>query len=137
MNRLVIILILSAITATSFGQEKWDLRRCVDYALKNNISVRQADVQARIVALTYDQSKLSQYPSLSFQNRGGYQFGRSIDPATNLFTNEAILSTDHSLNLNLDLFNWFSKKNTIAANHYQAEAYVAGTEKAKNDIALN
>ena len=66
---------------------------CVDYALKNNISVRQADVQARIVALTYEQSKLSQYPSFSFQNSAGYNFGRNIDPSTNLFTNQEILSS--------------------------------------------
>src|SRR4029079_2156463 len=137
MNRLIILLFLSGITFFSFAQEKWDLRRCVDYALKNNISVQQADVQARVVALTYEQSKLSQYPSLTFQNRAGYQFGRSIDPSTNLYTNQEILSSDHALNLNLDLLNWFSKRNTIAANHYQAEAYVAGAEKARNDIALN
>jgi outer membrane protein len=137
MNRLTLLLALCCISLFSFGQEKWDLRKCVDYALKNNISVQQADVQARIVALTYEQSKLGQYPSVSFQNRAGYQFGRSIDPATNLFTNQEIFSTDHSVNLNMDLFNWFSKKNTVAANRYQAEAYVAGAEKARNDIALN
>ncbi|HEV8506050.1 MAG TPA: TolC family protein, partial [Chitinophagaceae bacterium] len=116
MNRLIILLTLSGITLSSFGQDKWDLRRCVDFALKNNISVRQADVQARIVALTYEQSKLGQYPSFTFQNRAGYQFGRSIDPSTNLYTNQEILTTDHSLNLNLDLFNWSSKKNTVASN---------------------
>ena len=33
--------------------EKWDLRKCVEYAMENNISVQQADVQARIIALTY------------------------------------------------------------------------------------
>jgi outer membrane protein len=137
MNRLLILLSLFGISLFSLGQEKWDLRKCVDYALKNNISVQQADVQARIVALTYEQSKLSQYPAVSFQNSGGYQFGRSIDPSTNLFTNQEILTTNHSLNVNLDLFNWFSKKNTVEANRYQAEAYVAGAEKARNDIALN
>lgn len=117
--------------------EKWDLRKCVEYAMENNISVRQADVQSRIIALTYEQSKLSQYPSVNLQNSAGPQFGRSIDPSTNQFTNEKILFARHSLNVNLDLFNWFSKKNTIAANRFQAEAYVQGVEKAKNDIALN
>ncbi|HKZ68224.1 MAG TPA: TolC family protein [Chitinophagaceae bacterium] len=117
--------------------EKWDLRKCVEYAMENNISVRQADVQARITALTYEQSKLSQYPSANLQNSAGYQFGRSIDPSTNQFTNEKLLGVNHGLNVNLDLFNWFSKKNTIAANRFQAEAYVQGVEKAKNDIALN
>ncbi|HKO80124.1 MAG TPA: TolC family protein, partial [Chitinophagaceae bacterium] len=105
--------------------------------MSNNISVRQADVQARIVALTYEQSKLSQYPSVNMQNTAGYQFGRSIDPSTNQFTTDKILFANHSLNVNLDLFNWFSKKNTIAANRFQANAYVQGVEKAKNDIALN
>lgn len=120
-----------------FAQEKWDLRRSVEYALKNNISVRQADVQARIVALTYEQSKLSQFPVINVQNSAGYQFGRSIDPSTNQFTNAEIVFANHSLNLNLDIFNWFSKKNTIAANRLQAEAYFAGAEKARNDVALN
>ncbi len=117
--------------------EKWDLRKCVEYAMANNISVRQADVQARIFALTFEQSKLSQYPSANMQHSAGFQFGRSIDPTTNQFINDKILFTNHSLNLNLDLFNWFSKKNTIEANRFQAEAYVQGFEKAKNDIALN
>ena len=114
MNRLIILLTLWGFSFLSFGQEKWDLRRCVDYALKNNISVQQADVQARISALTYQQSKLSQYPSAAFQNNGGYKFGRFIDPNTNLFTNVDQFTTNHSLNVNLDLFNWFSKRNTVA-----------------------
>ena len=102
--------------------EKWDLRKCVEYAMQNNISVRQADVQARMTALTYQQSRLSQYPAANLQNSSGYQYGRSIDPSTNQFTNAKILFANHSLNVNLDLFNWFSKKNTIAANRFLAEA---------------
>lgn len=129
--------LLTSLFAKAQEPEKWDLRKCVEYALEHNISVRQADVQARIVALTYEQSKLSQYPSIFLQNSSGYQFGRSIDPSTNEFTNERILFANHALNINLDLFNWFSKKNTIAANRLQAEAYTEGVEKAKNDIALN
>jgi outer membrane protein len=31
--------------------EKWDLKRCVEYATSHNISVKQADIQARIAAL--------------------------------------------------------------------------------------
>lgn len=137
MTRCIQLAICLFITTICYAQEKWDLQQCVDYALKNNISVRQADVQARIYALTYEQSRLTQYPSLNFQANGGYQFGRSIDPATNSFTTNEIFATSQSLNVGLDLFNWFSKRNTIAANKFQAEAYVAGAEKARNDVALN
>jgi outer membrane protein len=129
--------------AACFGQnvpgpgEKWDLKKSVDYALEHNISIRQADVQARIIALTYEQSRLSQLPTVNTQHSVGYQFGRSIDPASNQFTTSEILFSSNSLNLNLDVFNWFSKKNTIAANKLQTLSYVAGAEKARNDVALN
>lgn len=137
MTRTTSLLIALFTFTFSFAQEKWDLRKCVEYALKNNISVRQADVQAKIVALTYEQSKLSQYPTANIQNNGGYQFGRSIDPATNQFTTAKILFVNHSLNAGVDIFNWFSKKNTVAADRFQALAYSAGVDKAKNDVALN
>ncbi len=117
--------------------ERWDMRKCVEYAMQHNISVRQADVQARIAALTYQQGLLSQYPSANIQTSAGYQFGRSIDPSTNQFTNAQILFANHSLNVNLDLFNWFRKKNTIAAYKFQADAGREGIQKAKDDIALN
>lgn len=137
--RIRIIILGFTLLACSIcsAQDKWDLRRSVEYALKNNISIRQADVQAKIVALTYEQSRLSRFPSVNMQNSGGYQFGRSIDPATNQFTNAEILFVNHSLNLGLDIFNWFSKKNTIEANRFQAEAYTAGVDKAKDDVALS
>lgn len=105
--------------------------------MDKSISVRQADVQARIDALTLEQSKLARLPSASMQNNGGYQFGRSIDPTSNQFTTAEILFANHSLNIGLDLFNWFSKKNTVIANTYRAEAARAGVEKARSDIALN
>ena len=130
------LLSLSQIASAQTG-EKWGLRKSVEYAIEHNITVRQADVQARIAALTYKQGMLSQYPSLNLQNSTGYQFGRSIDPSTNQFTNEKILFANHSLNVNLDLFNWFNKKNSITAYRLQADAYVEGIQKAKNDIALN
>ncbi|MEJ0103080.1 MAG: TolC family protein [Bacteroidota bacterium] len=120
-----------------FAQDKWDLRRLVEYAMQNNISVKRQDIQARLSALTYKQSRLSQFPTAEIQNSGGYQFGRSIDPTSNQFTTQEILFVNHSLNVGVDIFNWFSKKNTVAGNRYQAEAAEAAVEKAKNDIALN
>jgi len=134
---LLLFMALGSVARSQQAGDKWNLKQCVEYAMKKNISVRQADVQARIAILVYQQSKLAQLPSANVQNSGGYQFGRSIDPSTNQFTTAEILFANHSLNVNLDLFNWFSKKNTAAANRFHAAAQMAGVEKAKNDIALN
>jgi len=80
-----------------FAQDKWDLRRCVDYAVKNNISVKQADVQARIAALQLKQSKLNRWPTATFNANAGGQFGRSIDPTTNLYTTNNIFFNQFQL----------------------------------------
>jgi outer membrane protein len=122
---------------SAWAQDSWDLRRCVDYALANNISVKQQDVQARLARINYDQSKLSQYPSLNLQSNLGYNFGRSINIATNQFTDVSFFSNNISLQTDVDVFNFFSKQNGIAAYRLNGEAALALTDKVKNDIALN
>ena len=133
----IFLLFLLLFNQVLFAQDKWDLRRAVDYALANNISVKQQDVQARLEQLTYYQSKLSQYPSLNFGNSLGLNTGRSIDRTTNQFTTQTIFYTGFSLQTNVDIFNFWSKKNTIEANRYASEAALASIDKIKNDIALN
>ncbi|MBZ4192626.1 TolC family protein [Niabella beijingensis] len=137
MKNALLILTGFWVTLAAQAQEKWSLEQCVEYAVEHNISVKQTDVQARIDKLTLDQSKAALFPTANSQHSLGYQFGRSIDPTSNQFTTNEILFANHSLNVNADLFNWFRKRNTVAANNFTYEASVAKFEKARNDIALN
>lgn len=139
MRKQRYICLLFVLLANQFlqAQEKWGLKKAVDYALENNISVKQQDVQARLQALTYEQSKLGLYPTLNFGNSVGLNTGRSIDRTTNQFTTQSIFFSGFSLQTNVDVFNFGAKKYSIAANRYSAQAAVASIEKLKNDIALN
>ncbi len=76
-KHLFFLSIPALLTLNASAQDKWDLKRCVDYAVANNISVKQADVQARIAKLTLDQSKLMQFPTLLFGTSLDVQAGRS------------------------------------------------------------
>lgn len=111
--------------------------KCVQYALDNNISIKQQDIQAQIASLTYKQSTLSKYPNLNLNSGLDLSTGRSIDRTTNQFTTESIFNNRFSLQSNVDVFNWFSKRNTIAGNKLEALAATAAVDKLKNDIALN
>ncbi|HTN08584.1 TolC family protein [Agriterribacter sp.] len=124
-------------TANAQTTIKWDLRRCVEYALTNNVSVRQADIQARLSAIALKQSKLAQIPSLNFSGNHGFQFGRSLDYTTNTYTDNNSMYQRLGLNTEVNLFNWNSQKNTIKSNDYNYQADAAAVDKAKNDIALN
>ncbi|HSC37133.1 MAG TPA: TolC family protein, partial [Chitinophagaceae bacterium] len=131
----ILVCLLPAVP--SLAQQKWDLKRCVEYALANNISVRQQDVQARLAALTLNQNKLSRYPTASVSANTGINSGYSINPTTNQFTNQQLPFASASFSTSVTVFNFFSLKNTIAGNQYDYDAAKAGVDKLKNDIALN
>ena len=115
----------------------WDLQRCVQYALDNNISVKQSDVQARLDALTLKQAKANQIPTLSLGTQAGYNFGRSVDPTTNQFTTQQLLSQNINLQSGVTLFNFFRIKNDIKSKVLQAEASNSDINRAKSDVTLN
>jgi outer membrane protein len=141
MRKKIIQYFLPALLCLSFSkinaQDTWDLRRCVDYALAHNITVLQADVQARQAALQTKLAKAQTVPTLGFNTQMGFQFGRSIDPTTNLYTNQATFFQSYTLQAGITLFNFFSIKNNVIASAKDEEAYKMGVGKARNDIALN
>lgn len=119
------------------AQKTWSLRECVDYALENNISIRQSEIQASVAGITYKQSKLSQIPSLSFSNSEGLRFGKSQNPSTGILENQNYFSVGLNMQSSALIFNWFSKKNSILADEWSMLAAKAGTEKLRDDIALS
>ncbi len=137
MNRPIIFLVLLTTSVFSFGQEKWDLRKCVEYALKNNITVRQADLQQKFAELDLKQSRWNTLPYTNFSSNTGYSAGRNQDPTNFSLITTGYLFSNYSLQANLDLFNWFSKQHNIAVRDLNLKATQAGFEKAKNDVALN
>lgn len=132
---LLVVVLFSA--NCCLAQVKWDLQRCVSYAMANNISVKQADIQARIAVLSIKLNEAGRYPSANFSANGGYNFGRSINPATNVFENQRIFFSGFSLQSNVNLFNWFSQRYAVEASRLDKQAADAGIDKARNDIALN
>lgn len=117
--------------------DKWDLRRCVDYAVKNNISVQQADVQARIAALQAEARKLAFYPNANFNTNIGMSFGRSIDPTTNQFITSQFVQNSYNLSTGIQVFGWGSLKHSYASAKFGAEAAKVDIERAGNDVSLN
>jgi outer membrane protein len=136
-RQLVTTILVSFLFVYAKGQDTWNLKKTVEFALANNISVRQADIQSRIAALNLKQSKLMQVPSANVSGSAGINSGRSIDPTTNLFTNTQLFSTGFSLSSGVTLFNFFSVRNNIEGSRFDNEAARANVDKIRNDIALN
>lgn len=135
-KKIGLLAVLFFVTGSLLAQERWSLQRCVQYAMDNNISIKQTDIQARIAEITLKENRLSQIPSANFSNNDGYRFGKSQNPSTGILENQNFFSIGLNLQSSAELFNWFSKKNTLLANEWSVQAANAATDKMKDDIAL-
>jgi outer membrane protein len=124
-------------TTSADSLNKWDLKRCVDYAVANNISIRQSDVQARISKLTLTQSRWNQVPTLALGTGAAINSGHNLNPSTYTLSTVTYYSNNWSVQSNITLFNFFSLQNLIAANRLSWQAALANSDRLKNDISLN
>jgi outer membrane protein len=133
---LISIIFFSCLSAEAQTPKKWNLLQCIQYAMDNNLLVRQAQIQTRLNELILKQSKLSQYPNLNYAGNVAYSSGRNQDPTSFSLITKSYLSSSMSLQTGVELFNWYSKRNTIAANVIEVDAAKAAVEKQRSDIAL-
>lgn len=119
------------------AQEAWTLQQCVDYALKNNISIKQSELSAESNAAQELQSKLGLLPNLNGFATHQYNFGQTIDRYTNTFASSRVQSNNFGASAQLTLFNGLTNYNQIKQNEYTSEASKFDAEKTKYDITMN
>jgi len=124
------------ISAFAFSQKKWTLLECVQYAMDHNISIQQSGLQADLAAITLKQSQLSQIPTLNFSSSEGLSYGKSKNPSSGILENQNYFSVSLNMQSSAEIFNWFSRKNTILANQWSLQAAKAATDRLKSDISL-
>jgi outer membrane protein len=137
MKKILLTQIVCILYFVGLAQDKWDLRRCVEYAVANNISVKQADVQARIAELTWKQSKMSQIPSLGFNSNISYNAGYTQNPQTFALVTSGLFYNSYNLQSSATVYNFGNLKNTIESNHFAFLAANTNTEALRNNISLN
>lgn len=127
-----------ALTVTTNAQDSlWTLQRSVQYAVENNLDIRQSVLNERLTQLQLLQSQLSQLPNGSLSSNVGRSYGRSIDPTTNQFINAGYTFAGLNGNVDVLLFGWFQKRNTITQNRLLTNAAHADVDQMKDDVSLN
>ncbi|MBO9200251.1 MULTISPECIES: TolC family protein [Niastella] len=136
-SKYLLLLFICYLPFGLYAQDKWDLRRCVEYALANNLTVQQTSLQAHSAEINEKQARWSQYPNVDFSTSTGLQWGRSIDYTTNLYTSNENLYQTYGLQAGITVFNWHRIRNNIIAADLSSDAAHMDVEKTKNDISLN
>lgn len=116
---------------------RFSLQECIDYAIKNNITVRQTALNVVQDQVALRQSKADLLPSVDASTSYNYSVGRTINPFNNEVVDQPISQQNLSLNANWVLFNSFRKLNTIKRNKNNVEVSRYDLEATRNNITLN
>ena len=94
MNTRAISIILAAAlaTGTAGAAENWTLQRCIDYAIENNIQIRQSDIAAQGRDVDYNSARSNRLPGVSAGASQNWSFGRGLT-ANNTYDNTNTTST--------------------------------------------
>jgi outer membrane protein len=115
----------------------WTLPECVEYALKNNLQVKQRQLDARLTNINLKEARSNMLPTLNGSTNYGFNFGRSIDPTENTFTTQQIQSANFSVSSSIPLFNGFQIQNTIKQSRLNKEAAETDITTAQNNLILD
>ena len=91
-----------------YSQEKmerrWSLQQCIQYAVKHNHEVRQQQYTLNDYKAERTRAIGSFLPAISGSVNGQYNFGRAVDPETNIYTNVSTFHNGYSLSASIPLF---------------------------------
>ncbi|WP_159023280.1 TolC family protein [Formosa sp. L2A11] len=132
------VVIASAQTNDTISKPKiWSLEDCIVYAIENNITVKDADLNKNISEVAYDKAKSSRLPNLFGSASQNFSNGNSIDPITSDYVTDQIYSTNLGLSSSMTLFEGGQISNQIKQNKLLVNQNSFLVEEAKNDIIVS
>jgi outer membrane protein len=128
-----------SVSITSFSQDKkvWTLKELVDHAVSNNLTVKRGMYGVETSEINFLQSKMTMLPTLNASGSYGGNWGRTINPATNNFTENRTISSNLNANTSLLLWNGFRLFYAMKQSDAELDAANEDLIRARNDVILN
>ncbi|KDN56848.1 TolC family protein [Flavobacterium seoulense] len=131
-------LLLLTVGFYSSGQTKqWTLEECVRYALENNISIRQSDLDAQTARIDKKDAFGNFLPSASASASHSWNIGLNQDITTGLLQNQTIQFTSAGASVGIDIYKGLQNLNTLRKANLSIVAAKYQLQKMKDDISLN
>ncbi len=137
-----LLILATMISLSVSAQEKWTLRECIDYAMQNSITLKQAHLTKQTATETRKQSQAALFPSLSASSNQsfGYRPWQSSGIATvsNGTVNSSVTKTyyngTYGINASWTLWNGNQNHNQVKANKLSEEQAELKIEQSANSI---
>ncbi len=137
------LLILATMMSLSVSaQQKWTLKDCIDYALQNNITLKQAQLTKQTATETRKQSQAALFPSLSASTNQsfGYRpwqssgFTTVTNGTVNNKVNKTYYNGTYGINASWTVWNGNQNHNQVKLNKLSEEQAELKMEETANSI---
>ncbi|VXC25226.1 TolC family protein [Maribacter litoralis] len=122
---------------TNSSSKIWSLEDCISYAIENNITIKDADINTNISEVDYNASKSAKLPNLFGSASQNFSSGTTIDPITSDYVSDQIHSTNLGINSSVTLFQGNQLNNQVKQNKLLIEQNSLLAQEAKNNIVIS
>lgn len=132
----LIVMLVCSITIQA-QSKKWTLEECVTYAIQNNISIKQSELDSKM-ALIDKKSAVGRFlPSLNASASHSWNIGLNQDITTGLLQNKTTQFTSAGANVGIDIYRGLQNQNTLRKANLSIVAAKYQLVKMQEDVALN
>jgi outer membrane protein len=133
----LLTLAVLAFGTTAFNQSApWTLEQCITYAQQNSLTIKRAKNAIEFASVNDLGNRMQRLPNINANSSFGYQFGRTINPVTNDFSEVKFGGGSSSINAGVLLYNGGNVSNTIKQGQKDLRAAQLDADATANDIAL-
>ena len=139
MKKTIVILSCMLFSMYLCAQDKnqeWTLRRCIRYAIQNNVTVKQIEQVKASKEVSLDMSKKSWLPSFSANIGQNIDVGRSPSKDGTI-KDQSSTNSSFYLQASMPLFEGLKIRNDIKAQEWNALAATENLNKAIDDVSVN
>lgn len=115
MRQTIFILFAFHFSLLTSTAQQWTMQQCMQYAVEHNHEVKQSELELDNYKMTKTGAIGNFLPSLGATVGTQYNFGRAIDPETNLYTDVSTFYNGYSLQASLPVFDGFSRLHALKA----------------------
>lgn len=139
MKQIIVTAAFSfAVAFSGAAQDKlWTLDDCMRYAVENSPKVKQQIYTNNTYKAEQQAAIASFFPSVSTSVNAQYNFGRSIDPETNTYSNTSTFNNGYGIGLSLPLFNGGQLINQWRLANVNRHMGRNDLQKQKDDLAVS
>ncbi len=110
---LIIILVITSLQAKA--QQTWNMLRCMQYAVANNHEVKKSSFELDNYKATKTGAIGRFLPLVEGGIGAQYNFGRAIDPETNVYTDVSTFNNNYYVSATLPVFDGFGRLHALKA----------------------